>query len=374
MPIAPQRNRLDAPPQFLINPRGPAILPVEIMNTDILRIHRKELAETPFPIYRLFDLVDAQDMDHESRASINGEIAPLIDLILFQELSVRIDTLCGSAGKVLELPPALAAQAFRSWRETLEGATKSRGAMRMISHRFGEWLSALRPLTLESALQLLPAIAPVIGDLKDDGVAETLRALDRGESGEDRIVITTALAAYGSTTAPIVSGCCRIAAKAIQWNRKAEFTTLLEKIQVRDMEESVDSERLVPAIADFCDLCATVEPSIWPLAFDLALLITSQNHSSAYKATRGLRRLIPRLDAGTVPAYLSDVHSLVSQLGVRTVGFAMRRLPRFYAEHGADRTREFVQTAAAMAQTNGINAAQLFIEGKTAVSRNFFRP
>lgn len=341
------------------------------MNTEVIQEHRRELAAGQFPVYRLFDLLDSHDTDRETRTAVAAQVALLVDQLLFQELKVCVDRTCRTAEKLLELPRPLVVEAFRSWRITIERGASSRKAMRTTVYRFGDWVGALRPPAQQSALRLLPGIAPVIADLKEDGVTGILRIVDRAASEEARSVVIAAVTAYGSTTGPIVSGCCRIAGTAVRQDRAAELSSLIETVRVADMEESIDSERLVPAIAGLCDLCGAIGKDAWTGAFDLALLIAEENHGSAYKTARKLTRLIPSLEPPAVPAYLSDFCSLVSTVGLRTVGFAVNRLPGFYARYGAAKTGEYIRAAAGITKAHGTAAAERFLEGKTAASRNF---
>jgi len=342
------------------------------MNREVIIGHRNELAGSGFHVYELFSVLDEFELDPESRTALRAEMAQLADLIAFQEIRVRADALKDCAGRLLALPAPVSRKAFRSWRLTVEGADTSRPAMLMISHRFSSWIENLKPLALETCLDVLPAIATVIGDLKEAGVREILQAIDETESEQGRKVMLETLSAYRATTAPIVLGACRLAAAAVQWGRAAGLKRLVEAVPVSAMEESVHSEKLIPAVAELCDACAAIGSATWTHGFDLALLLAQGNHSAAGSTARKLARRIGRLYGETAQAYLEGLSALVQALGPRAAGFSLNRLPAYYSKYGADRTREFVEAATAVAETCGITAAQWFLEGKTQTARDFF--
>lgn len=343
------------------------------MNREVIIGHRNELASSGFHVYELFSLLDESELDPESRTALRGEMAQLADLIAFQEIRVRADALKDCAGRLLTVPAPVFRKAFQSWRLTVEGADTSRRAMLTIAHRFGSWVADLKPLALETCLDVLPTIAPVIGSLKEAGVQEILQAFDGTESAQGREAMLGTLSAYGATTAPIVLGACRLAAAAVQWDHIAELKRLVESVPVSAMEESVDSEKLIPAVAELCNACAAISSSAWTRGFDLALLLAQGNHSAAGSTARKLAKRIARLYGETAQAYLEGFGALVRALGPRAAGFSLNRLPAYYSKYGTDRIREFIQAATDVAETCGITAAQWFLEGKTQIARDFFR-
>lgn len=338
------------------------------MYAELRDAHRTELRDGAFPIYRLIDLVAARDVDAETQRALRTEAAAIVDVLLFHELRVSPREVLDNAERILQHPSPLATHALAAWRESLAACTSRRGLV-LIARRFGHWLTESTPAALDAVLQLLPLVAGVMDQLSEAQVVDMIRRLSGTPSEASRASVLNALTAYADTTGTIVAACSILAADAVRWNRSAELKTLIDRVPVSAMEESVDSERLLPAVADFCAECAEVDEATWTAAFDLCLQLTSHNHSSARKAVHTLRRQRDRLGADTYSSYLHNVGTLLEAAGAGTLGFSLRRLPAYYAKYGADRAALFVCTAAAIARADGRTAAQLFLKKRTRAAR-----
>ena len=341
------------------------------MNDVIMDSHRDELANQGHAVYALFGLLEESGLDMETGAVVANEVAQLADHVGFLEISLRADLLRSQAQKLLDLGPAVAPQAFRAWRRTIAGVAQSRRATRELAHTFGDLLCELKTPALGACLDLLPPIAPRLAEIGHNDLIEILRVVNTADSSEDREAIVEVLTACAETTGAILMGCLQLAWGAAQRQRLTELRGLIASVPVSAMEESADSERLIPAIAALCETCAVIDDKAWTTAFDLAVILTAENHSTAYSASVKLTRRIPGLGSDTAGVYLGHFAALAGSVGTRVSGFCLRQLPKHYARHGIDATSRLVETCVNIARTTGQTSAQWFLEGKTRSAREF---
>jgi len=341
------------------------------MDADLRTAHCSELVRAVSPVYTLFDLLANLDLDAESRMLTEREVARFVDRVVFHEIDVKAVKVRACAEALLALPYPMSRNAIAAWCGTLEAAATSRRMMQEIAHGFDAWIAGLTPPVMEAALDLLPALGSVVPELGADGVREILAALSEQTTREDRDRIARALRAYGKTTGPIVLACCRLGRRVSPTPRAAELDTLVEKLPVATMEESYDSERLLPAMAALCDAAAAAEPDAWEPAWRLGLRMAREDHASALRTCRSASKILGGIGPGKAAAYLDLSLRLLDALGPRVLGYCLRRLPGQIEKHGIETMQRFVQAAAGMAVTRGITAAEAFLDLKTRAARDF---
>jgi len=343
---------------------------VAMMDADLRTAHCSELVRAVSPAYTLFDLLANLELDTESRALTEKEVARFVDLVVFQEIDVRAVKVRACAEALLALPYPMSRRAIAAWCGTIEAAATSRRMMQEIAHGFDAWIAGLTPPVLEAALDLLPALGSVMPEIGADGVREILAALAEQKTREARERLARALRAYGETTGPIVLACCRLGRRVSSTPRAAELDTLAETAPVAAMEESYDSERLLPALAALCDAAAAADPAAWEPAWTLGLRLAQQDHAGALRACRSMAKRLGHIGPDKTAACLDLSIRLLDALGPRVLGYCLRRLPGRIEKHGVETMQRFVQAAVEMAATRGITAAEAFLEQKTRAARD----
>jgi hypothetical protein len=193
-----------------------------------------------------------------------------------------------------------------------------------------------------------------------------LSALGEAESGRRFLM---AVSAYGTTRGLIVVGISRLARDLITRGQLGRLEEIAATIPPDRTFEPQDAARLIPSLALLAEACSAMGPDVGDRALDLVLEAAKRNLSSAYALSRDLPdRLQPLPRESTLP-YLEDFHRAVKAVGLRVVGFGLNELPGLYGRFGIDRTREFVERLAAVAEAYGPTAGQWFFERRTAAAR-----
>jgi hypothetical protein len=234
---------------------------------------------------------------------------------------------------------------------------------------FGLWLRTASPSLRGNLFEILPKIAGSIEGLQTEGINKILAVGNKLITQSDRDRFFKSIEGYGSTGAPILVGICSIAHRSLKWARLDYLDKLSETIPPQKTLENADTNKLIPSIAQLSELCFDKGKACWCCGLDLVLTLADTNCSSAYVATRELRKILPRLSANAWRSYLEDFHKLAGAVGIRVVGFATKKLPGFYEKFGVERTRAFVDATAIAAKTYGVTAGQWFYERKTLAAR-----
>ncbi len=269
------------------------------------------------PAYGLFSILT----DAVSRKAA----AELIDFLLAEEIPLP---------EVFHPMP----ESLPALRDAVKAAHPDRKCIAYILANVSKWNDP-------SVRDSLPALAPALLDLHDDGMAMLLEAA----ALDGRAV--SAVAAYSMTNKAIVRAAAGLALHATRTGRIGDLQRLTAACPAERMEESKDAEKLLPAVAAVPDALA------------LAAAIAQRNISSA----RGVCLKLAKLDR--TPEYLSDFQLAVEAIGVQSVGFCLETLPGLYAAHGLERTHAFVAMAAEAAREYGSHAGQAFLERKTKAAK-----
>ena len=278
-----------------------------------LESHAAEL----HPVYRLFQGL--------TEAAQRQAAAELLDYVLAEQIPIPE-------------PFQPAPETLPVLRDAVKQAHPDRKAAAYLLANISHWSN---PALLES----LPALAPAVLDLGDDGMKTLLEAAVL----DPRTV--PAVAAYAMTNKAIIRAAATLALHAARNHQIADLQRLTAACPAEKMEESKDAERLFPAVAAVAD------------ALPLAAALAARNISSARGTCLKLAKI------SRTPAYLSDFRTLVEAVGIQAIGFCLGELHR---GHGDPGMRNFVAQAAEAARQYGTFAGQAFLERKTPTARAAF--
>lgn len=336
---------------------------------EILRQHLDEMATGRSAVYRLSAYIEDLDIQAGELDAIAKETAAIAEFALWQELSVKEANLKGAAESLLALPGLEKAESFTGWRKALEGGIPSRPSCQLVLDGFAELVARI-PETLRPAfVETLPSVARFLSDLKTAGVGEIVEALNSLEpTGHSEKYLET-LSAYSDTDAMILQGASRLSHTALTAERQELIDRLRKAVTLEMMLESNDACRLLPAAAELCRKCDALNEGSGAIALNLVVVASEHSPSSAYSAVRSLKRTISKLPAEKAKSVLNSVTTLVDRAGIRTLGTALKLLPKLYGSHPVESVEAFVSAAAESGERYGTTSAEWFLLRKTKASR-----
>lgn len=338
-----------------------------MIDDQILKRHRQEMEQQKFPIYQIFDQLEQADLSASDLATLRKETAKLAEVVVSQELDFSPEVL-QTVDRILKSEMPEAQETLAGWNAALDAAgDASRRSMKTMFKGFGQWLQEVDRAARGSFFEVLPELAPSMQQLGVEGMLEILRSVKSLDAPKDRQKLLKCVADYGSTTSKVILGVCNISHKALKWERVDYLDRLTKTVPAEKMMEDYHAEKLVPALAQLSETCAERGRDLWCHAMELILLIAEENSSSAYATARKLS--LEKISPDTASAYLEDFVKLVKSIGIRVIGFGLKRLPELYKKHGSERTRSFVEGAASAAEAYGAMAGQWFLERRTAAAR-----
>lgn len=335
---------------------------------DALRsAHLAEMATRCSPVYRVFPALDASALDADARAAVRRALSAIADFSVWQEIHIDQPELDRSLDAVLRgdpLPPAAFAAA---WRDALESSLPDRRSGALVLHGFVGWIQAspafLRPL-LTGDLGVLFAHA---ADLGDDGIRRVLA--DVGSVGPGLAEAAAAFVkTYAETDAAHFKAVASLAALALTQGRRDAMDRLVAGVTLDQMMESRDACRLLPALAAACTAAEAAAPGSAIHLLEAASRLADGHLSSTYGLVRRMPRILKRLPASVVGAYLAGSARLLEAAGPRLIGYVLDSLPGVFRKNAAE-AETVVTDAAALALQGGTTAAEWYLERRTAASR-----
>ncbi|MDP6526005.1 MAG: hypothetical protein QGI24_05310 [Kiritimatiellia bacterium] len=336
---------------------------------ETLRQHLDEMATGRSGIYRLLVYMEDLEIPPEEGEAILKEAAAIAEFVLWQELSVKEVKLEAAAQSLLDLPGIGKAQSLAGWRKALEGGIPSRPSCQLMLDGFAELLArvpeALRPAVVEA----LPSVARFLADIKPAGLDEIVEALISLEPTGHAEKYLETLSAYSDTDAVILQGASRLSYTALTAGSPELIDRLKKAVTLEMMLESNDACRLLPAAAKLCKKCDALKAGSGAIALNLAVVASEHSPSSAYSSLRSLEKTVSNLPAEKAESLLKSVTTLVDRAGIRTLGTALKLLPKLYSGHSVETVEAFVNAAAESGERYGTTSAEWFLLRKTKASR-----
>ncbi len=332
--------------------------------------HCAELAGGRHTVYRAFDALSTSNLDEEAQGQIRGELAELIDFIIWQDLRIDGATLYEQVQRALSQDFMDPSELIRAWKKAVMAGLPTRGSCMEFLSAFLDYCEIL-PAELRPAFARgVPPLSPYVGEWGKPDTAALVAAIGAIGTPERIETLMKTITGYAETDAKIMRAAIQVTARLLKADRNYVIDILTQEITLDKMMEGRDACRLLPALAKAMAAADAADPKSGPTVAACVLAISKINISSACAAAKKFGKLAAKLPSDRFDGYVRHVENMTTKGSIRLLGFCLNELPALTRQHAAEALSSFIKSGADVAENYGVNAAEAFLRRETPAAKS----
>jgi hypothetical protein len=334
------------------------------MSDNLLREHIEELASRKGGAHYLLQALD--ENPHADDKCFEA-LSQLVDRVTFHQISLGADVR-SELSSFLRTQSSHLTAILSAWQAAFLAAEPSRYAMQLLLARYPSWIRDIPEEGSEAFRTILPAIAPHLGEVREDGVRTLISILNGCSSARNRGMLCESIVAYKGTSGATILAAARIADLCLKLDAPALAERMSVVMAPDELMETKEGRTLLPKIAALSMGGSSVDPATRMIAIELCFTVAERSFSSASYLVNKIQNL-PEMPPDVRSAYLNAFDRIVSQVGISMVGYGSKALLELFLRGNVVDTVLFIDRGLALANRYGKVAAQNFFELKTAAAR-----